>query len=534
MRSSTITISLRMLAFVLLLPVITGFDTEKPQPVKPVDSKDAPGFELKQKTPESPPRPESSSQVPNLRRDKKLEPNPIDSTGPTPKDTNAGLTPENVLSWETGAGKSYLIPGVEVPGFLILLNVYDRIAHSHQTEDDKRVYSSTFSSTWEHLSRQHWVFDKDPFNINQFAHPYQGATMYGLARSSGLGFWESLAYSNAGSFLWKMAGETDPPSINDQITTGNAGSLLGEALFRMSELVLQNQPRPDVWHEVGAAIISPTTAFNRYAFGDRFKTLFPNYAPATFWRFRLGEELNGSSQKNAILDFNMSYGLPGKPGYTYQRPMDYFDFQVTGVVRAGNPVESVLLRGLLYGKQYDAGNDYRGIWGLYGSYDYISPTVFRVSTTALSLGTTGQYWVAPGIALQGSLLGGVGFGAAGVTQASGDRDYHYGLTPQALLALRMLFGNRAVLELAGRGYYVSGTGSDNAEGSETIGRANASFNLRVWGRHGLGLQFVESVRDAKYGRFPDKFQSDGTVSLVYTFTGDSHFGAVEWRDEGER
>ena len=63
--------------------------------------------------------------------------------------------------------------------------------------------------------------------------------MYGLARSSGLGFWESLAYSNVGSFLWKMAGETDPPSINDQITTGNAGSLLGEALFRMAGLVLE-------------------------------------------------------------------------------------------------------------------------------------------------------------------------------------------------------------------------------------------------------------------------------------------------------
>jgi hypothetical protein len=34
-----------------------------------------------------------------------------------------------------------------------------------------------------------------------------------------------------------MAGETDPPSINDMITTGQAGSLLGEALYRMADLV---------------------------------------------------------------------------------------------------------------------------------------------------------------------------------------------------------------------------------------------------------------------------------------------------------
>jgi hypothetical protein len=530
-----------MLALALLFPVITGFDNEKPQPVAPTNPgtqatpKDAPGFELKQKTPESPPRPPGPpGKVPDLPRDKELEPNPIDAGGATRKDEKAGLTPENVLSWETGAGKSYLIPALEVPGFLLLLSGYDRLVYPNQTQDGKKVYSSTFSSTWDHLRKQDWVFDQDPFNINQFAHPYQGATMYGLARSSGLNFWESLAYSNVGSFLWKMAGETDPPSINDQITTGNAGSLLGEALFRMSELVLQDQgTKPDVWHEVGAAIISPTTAVNRYAFGNRFKTVFPNYDPATFWRFRVGAALNGSSQHDAILDFNMAYGLPGKPGYTYKRPMDYFDFQISGLLRASNPVENVLLRGMLYGKQYDAGNDYRGIWGLYGSYDYISPSIFRVSTTALSLGTTGQYWVAPGIALQGSLLGGVGFGAAGVTLASGDRDYHYGVTPQGLLALRLLFGNRAVLELAGRGYYVSGTGSDNAQGSETIGRANASFNVRIWGRHGLGLQYVESVREARYGNLPNKYQSDGTVSLVYTFTGDSHFGAVEWREKDE-
>ncbi len=518
---------------VMFLSVNIGFAEDKQQSSIPTP-KDVPGFELKEKTPESPLRPEPPGKDSSVPRDKVQEQNPIDTTGPSPAAVKAGLTPETVLSWETGAGKSYLIPALEVPGFLILLSGYDRLAYPNQMQDGKKVYSSTFSSTWDHLRRQHWVFDQDPFNINQFAHPYQGATMYGLARSSGLDFWESLAYSNMGSFLWKMAGETDPPSINDQITTGNAGSLLGEALFRMAELVLTDEgPKPDVWHELSAAIISPTTAVNRYAFGDRFKTVFPSYAPATFWRFRLGATLNRISQADAILDFGMSYGLPGKPGYTYKRPLDYFDFQISGLSRKGNAVENVMLRGLLYGKQYDAGNDYRGIWGLYGSYDYISPGVFRVSSTALSLGTTGQYWVAPGVALQGSLLGGVGFGGAGVAQTGSARDYHYGATPQGLLALRLLFGNRAALELGGRYYYVSGTGSDNTNGSETIVRANANLNIRIYGRHGIGLQYVESSRDAQYGNLPSKHQSDGTVSLVYTFLGDSHFGAVEWREPSE-
>jgi hypothetical protein len=526
----------------MFLPCITGFDNVESKP----GAVNAPGT-ITIPASQSPPlaAPEATGDSFNWRRNRDLEPGAADSVDPGTVMTEEGISPKKVHSWETGANKSYLIPALEVPGFLGLLNGYDRIFHANDTQDGKKVYSSTFSSTWEHLSKQNWVFDKDPFNINQFAHPYQGATMYGLARSSGLGFWESLAYSNVGSFLWKMAGETDPPSINDQITTGNAGSLLGEALFRMAGLVLEDGgDKPDGWHELGAAIVSPTTAVNRLVFGDRFKTVFPSHNPATFWRTQIGSSFNNISKLDATLDFGMSYGLPGKPGYTYTRPLDYFDFEISGQARANNPVGNVLLRGLLYGKDYHSGNDYRGIWGIYGSYDYLSPATFRVSTTALSLGTTGQYWVAPGIALQGSLLGGVGFGAAGTTPASeGDRDYHYGVAPQALIALRLLFGNRAALELVGRGYYVTGSGQfnslstssnpvDSAGGSETIVRLKTGFNIRVYGRHGLGLQYIESMRDSQYGSQPSRHQRDGTVSLVYTFMGDKHFGAVEWRDNG--
>jgi len=483
----------------------------------------------------------------NWRRDTYALADVILSEHPADPPKPAALAPDEVVPWEQMPNKSYLIPAGEIVGFLSLLNVYDRYAYPNQMQDGKKVYSSTFSSTWDHLRKQNWVFDQDPFNINQFAHPYQGATMYGLARSTGLGFWESLAYSNAGSFLWKMAGETDPPSINDQITTGNAGSLLGEALFRMAELVLNDGgSKPGFWHEAGAAVISPPTAFNRTVFGDRFKTIYPSLNPATFWNVQLGSSFNSSTETAVTMNFAMAYGLPGKPGYTYTRPMDYFDFEISSQAKSSNPVNNVMLRGLLYGRDYHAGNDYRGIWGLYGSYDYLSPAVFRVSTTALSLGTTGQLWVGPGIALQGSLLGGVGFGAAGTTPGSeGFRDYHYGVAPQGLLALRLLFGNRASFELDARGYYVTGSGElnsistsgnrvDSAGGSEKIVRVKAGFNVRVYGRHGLGLQYVESTRDSQYSGQPSRHQRDGTTSIVYTFGGSSHFGAVEWRDNGRQ
>ena len=168
---------------------------------------------------------------------------------------------------------------------------------------------------------------------------------------------------------------------------------------------------------------------------------------------------------------------------------------------------------------------------------FISPAIFRVSSTALSLGTTAQWWLSHSVALQGSALGGIGFGAAGTIAPVGDtatgiRDYHFGYSPQGLLALRLIFGQAAMLDLTGREYYVTGTGSDNSSGSEHIFRGNASFTVRVYGRHALGVEYVESHRDAYYATLPDRHQTVGTVSVAYNFLGDINFGAVEWRTPG--
>ena len=86
-------------------------------------------------------------------------------------------------------------------------------------------------------------------------------------------------------------------------------------------------------------------------------------------------------------DLTLTHGLPGKQGYHYARPFDYFDFHVTAVT--GNTLESLTTRGLLAGTTYASGNHTRGLWGLFGGYDYISPQVFR-SPAPPSLGTVGR------------------------------------------------------------------------------------------------------------------------------------------------
>jgi hypothetical protein len=397
------------------------------------------------------------------------------------------------------------------------------------------------------------VYDKDPFSVNQIGHPYQGSIYYGFARSAGLEYWQALLYTLGGSFLWETYGERTPPSINDHVSTTIGGSFIGEAAFRMASLVLESAggERPDVWRELAAALISPSTGFNRLVFGERFKPVFPSRDPEIFIRLRVGatitsnitnEDLpNDAKRQEASLDYSITYGLPGKPGYRYRRPFDYFHFEFTAVPNAssvGNAIENAAVRGLLVGESYGWGQDYRGVWGLFGGYDYISPQVFRLATTSVSLGTVSQWWLAHRIALQMTALGGVGFGASGTVADRAERDYHYGVIPQALVGARLIFSERAMLEASLRQYYVagvsSGGGGSDDFGPENVTRGNAGLTVRLFGPHALGLQYVVSTRDARFPDRRDRHQSVETVSLSYNFLGHTRFGATEWRPSETR
>ncbi|MEP6702259.1 MAG: DUF3943 domain-containing protein, partial [Betaproteobacteria bacterium] len=309
----------------------------------------------------------------------------------------------------------------------------------------------------------------------------------------------------------------------------------------MANLMLERHDQwPQWWKEIGAAAISPPVGFNRLVFGERFRNVFPSHDPEYYSRVSLGisgttQNTQGAStdlkRNEVVADFSMDYGLPGKDDYTYKRPFDYFVIQATGA--SGNGFENIMTRGLLYGRDYAAGSKYRGIWGLYGSYDYIAPQIFRISSTALSLGTTGQYWASDNIALQGTALLGVGYAAAGTLHGAYDpdqRDYHYGVAPQALLGFRAIFGDRYSLDLTGREYFVSRIGGGaNTSGHDNIVRLDAALTYRISGKHAVSLRYLLSRRDASFTGFTDATQQRGTVGLYYTLLGHDRFGAVDWR-----
>lgn len=457
------------------------------------------------------------------------------------KDTpfNQGPNSSNrVLPGERSTRKSYLIPAYEIPIFIVLLNRFDQLVYG------PREYGVSYGSIRDHIYKGPWGVDQDSFAMNQIGHPYSGAIFYGFARSAGLNYWESLLYSNAGSLAWELAGETTDPSVNDQVASGTAGSFVGEALYRLANLVLEDGgPRPSKWRKAAAGIISPPTQLNRIVFGDRYGPVLASRNPEVFSSLQLGSVTNtdlnapGSvtslSRTPGYANFSFAYGYPGKPGYNYIRPFDYFDFEIESVNETSGEYLSATIRGLLFGVPYEAGDNYRGVWGLYGSFDNLSPQIFRLSTTAGSIGTTGQWWVSKKTALQATALAGLGFGSAGtIVPDNSEADFHYGVTPQQLVALRYIMGKSAMIDTSVRNYYITGGGAGNAPGEEHIQYAGASLAVRIVGRHAVSIGYMLANRSARYaGGLADREQLVRTVTLTYNLLGQNNFGAVEWRDD---
>src|SRR5690242_2589273 len=67
----------------------------------------------------------------------------------------------SLLNWETGAGRSYLIPSAEILAYIFLLNLYDR----HFSEPTE-LYKTNGDTIWKHLTDSKWVIDDDQFNVN--------------------------------------------------------------------------------------------------------------------------------------------------------------------------------------------------------------------------------------------------------------------------------------------------------------------------------------------------------------------------------
>lgn len=398
---------------------------------------------------------------------------------------------------------------------------------------DGRFYEVTGSTIREHLTHK-WVVDDDPFQVNQFLHPYQGAMYHGIARSSGYNYWTSMGYALAGSALWEIAGETTTPSKNDQVASGIGGPFLGEPLFRLSRVLLTPHDRaPGFWRVLGATALSPPAGINHLMFGDRITSEVPTSGAVSDVRVQIGaagpvsQSITSAEARkltHPLVGASIDYGFPGNANYDHKRPFDYFSLGATASWADG--VETLWTRGLLAGRDYGAGTRGRGVWGLYGNYDYFTSAPFRFSTTAFSGGTSGQISLTSSLALQTSALAGVGYSSAQSVEAAFDRDYHYGLGPNVLVTAKLIAGRRAAIDVNARAYYLGGVGAIETGERDRIFRIESSAAVRVVGAHAITVKYIHSQRHATLSGFPNLIQRGETLGVYYTVLGSKGFGAI--------
>jgi hypothetical protein len=171
-------------------------------------------------------------------------------------------TPSPDDGTEFGGRKRFWLAGSELIGLqLIPLGVGNLQGNE---------YSKISLNSWKDNLENPWKWDNNHFINNQFSHPYHGSTYFNAARSNGYNFWASAIFPWVGSLMWEYFGEKYAPAPNDVLNTSLGGITLGETLWRLSSLTLDNQAqgRERVFREIGAGLLNPTRGFTRLVTGE--------------------------------------------------------------------------------------------------------------------------------------------------------------------------------------------------------------------------------------------------------------------------
>lgn len=252
---------------------------------------------------------------------------------------------------------------------------------------DRYAMNEDFAKISIHSIRRNikkgFVWDNDQFSTNLFAHPYHGNLYFNAARSNGLNFWESAPYAFAGSLMWEIAAEVEPPAINDLMATTIGGIALGEMTHRMSALVLDDSKRgfPRVAREFLGTLICPMRGLNRMISGDMWKVKRSHYKYHNYERipvhFTIGagdryladDNHFSKGDHNPYLEFRIVYGNAFDKENT--QPYDYFKARASFGLSSNQPlINQINLMGKLWGVPLKTSTGMEMMFGVFQHFNY--------------------------------------------------------------------------------------------------------------------------------------------------------------------
>ena len=277
-------------------------------------------------------------------------------------------------TWVPPPAKNFTRAALEVTGVNVGIWLWCRYIREGGTNTGFRIGIQS----WKDNLLNGFEWDDNHFNTNQLAHPYHGSMYFCSARANGYDYWESTAFSFAGSAMWEYFGEVHNASINDWIATGYGGVAMGEMLHRFSEMVLDNRAQGSerTWREIGGLLVNPMGGINRLITGEMAR-VGPNPRGHNPERFRAA--LQGGARftgEETLTDttrvFMRLRGVYGdQAGGECRVPFETFSFDVQLNPGDKGAFGRAQIRGLLRSWETSRSERTASYFALVNDYDYI-------------------------------------------------------------------------------------------------------------------------------------------------------------------
>ncbi len=294
---------------------------------------------------------------------------------PGEKAVSDTISSQSTALWNDGR-TNFWKAAAEAAGINVLVHCFDRFVMNEE-------FAKVTFKTIGHNIRHGFVWDNDQFSTNLFAHPYHGNLYFNAARSSGLSFWQSAPYAFGGSLMWEIAGEREPPAINDLMATTMGGICIGEVTHRVSELILNDSTRGfrRFLREAAATLINPMGGFNRIIKGSAWrvrsssnKYYDPSKTPLDFsisagTRYLSDDGALFRGEWNPYINIFLEYGAPFQSNST--KPYDFFTLEATVGLSSNQPLVNRLhIVGRIWGKSIETNNDMEVEMGIFQHFNY--------------------------------------------------------------------------------------------------------------------------------------------------------------------
>jgi len=378
---------------------------------------------------------------------------------------------------------------------------------------------------WTNMSNP-WLWDNNKFLNNQFSHPYHGNLYFNAGRANGYNFWESSLFAGGGSLMWELYGEAWAPSPNDWFNTTLGGIALGEMLWRVSSLALDNESSGSerTWREIGGAALNPVRGFSRLVNGQTHGRR-PNpdeWRPSRIQAvFDLGYRrtnhfgVTGEELDQGYGELVLSYGDQVED--LRKKPFSAFlvDFEVAPGQPDVGALAQLRARGNLAAHTLSRTNGHVHQLAAFLSYEYFNTPAFQFGGQGFHGGLVSRWGNPRGARTQVEVLGSF----LPISALRSDyfvtlegRDYDYGVSFGSWTRVARIWEGKGMVQAVGRMLYtpiISGFDGDHIQ-------AGATLEGRVYprGRIGLGAAWTYYYRNSWYDDFPD-VKRDGSQARAY-------------------